>query len=612
MLSATIILHLRNKKNQVMDILEKITELRRIMDRENIAAYIISGTDPHNSEYLPAPWQQRKWISGFTGSFGTVVITTKDAGLWTDTRYFIQAERELAGSGINLHKLRIPGAIDYPQWLLETLEPDAKVGIDGFCMSVSDVRHLKNILSPKNITLQESIDLLGEIWLDRPAFPMDKLIRLDVKYTGETAMSKINGVREYIARNQGDSMLFSALDEIAWLYNIRCNDIAFNPVAIAYAVVVKEKAHLFIKLDKVTYELEQQLNKDGILLHDYHHLFLFLDEQHKETTFLVDTNTCNYAAYNRLAVKFKVREQESPIPLMKSVKNKTELEGFRLACRKDGIALTKFFFWLENTLKERNVLELDAAEQLARLRAQDTEYVSDSFECISAYGPNAALPHYSATPEQQSELHPHGLYLVDSGAQYMHGTTDITRTIPLGELTHLEKEDYTLVLKGMIALSMLLFPKGSKGCNIDIVARLPLYMNLRNFGHGTGHGVGYFLNVHEGPQAIRPDLKNQEILPGMVTSNEPGLYREGFHGIRHENLIVCQPKTINEFGEFYQFETITLCYFDTSALLVELLTKEEMDWLNAYHERIYQEVSPYLREEEKRWLQAKTKRIALT
>ena len=592
-----------------MNIPEKLIELRRIMDRENIAAYIISGTDPHNSEYLSAPWQQRKWISGFTGSYGTVVVTKNEAGLWTDTRYFIQAERELAGSGIKLHKLRIPGAIDYPQWLAEVLESGNKVGIDGFCMSVSDVRNLKNVLGPKNITVQEQIDLLGEMWFDRPALPMEKIIRLKTKYVGESAGERIGKIREFIRDNHGDAMLFSCLDEIAWLYNIRCNDIAYNPVAISYAVVEKDKAHLFIKLDKISQEIARQLATDGIELHDYHHVFLFLDEQKKENVYFVDTNTCNYAVFNYLAKKFEVREIDSPIPLLKAVKNATELEGFRLACRKDGVALSKFYYWLENRLLQQPVTELEAAEQLTRFRSRDKEYVSDSFGCISAYGSNAALPHYSATPEQQSEIHPKGLYLVDSGAQYMHGTTDITRTMPLGELTELEKEDYTLVLKGMIDLSMLYFPKGSKGCNIDIVARLPLYMNLRNFGHGTGHGVGYFLNVHEGPQSIRPDLKNQEILPGMVTSNEPGLYREGLHGIRHENLIVCQPKTVNEFGEFYQFETITLCYFDTSALLIKLLTKEEIDWLNAYNERVYQEVSPYLEEQERAWLRNKTKAI---
>ena len=301
-----------------------------------------------------------------------------------------------------------------------------------------------------------------------------------------------------------------------------------------------------------------------------------------------------------------MKEIVSPIPLLKTVKNETELAGFRLACRKDAVALTKFFYWLENTLATRSVAELEAAAVLQKFRSADSEYVSDSFECISAYGKNAALPHYSATKEHQSEIQAKGLYLVDSGAQYLHGTTDITRTMPVGELTHLEKEDYTLVLKGMINLSRLIFPKGSRGCNIDIVARLPLYMNHRNFGHGTGHGVGYFLNVHEGPQSIRPDLKDQEILPGMVTSNEPGLYREGLHGIRHENLIVCRTDTINEFGEFYKFETITLCYFDTSAILPELLEQDETEWLNLYNERVYRETSPYLSAEEAKWLRDKT------
>ncbi len=589
-----------------MTIAEKIAELRRIMDRENIAAYVISGTDPHNSEYLPAPWQQRKWISGFTGSFGTVVVTREHVGLWTDTRYFIQAEQELSETEIELHKLRIPGAVDYPQWLCEHLQQGENVGIDGFCMSVNDVRALKDTLALKNIAVCEKTDLLGEIWLDRPAFPQGAITVLPDRYAGETVRNKIKKIREFIISNNGNHILFSALDEIAWLYNIRCNDISYNPVAIAYALIDKEKAHLFVKQDKITPETGSRLCADGVEIHDYHHLFLYLDELKSPADFILDTTTCNYAVYHRICQKFKVKEIVSPIPLLKTVKNETELAGFRLACRKDAVALTKFFYWLENTLATRSVAELEAAAVLQKFRSADSEYVSDSFECISAYGKNAALPHYSATKEHQSEIQAKGLYLVDSGAQYLHGTTDITRTMPVGELTHLEKEDYTLVLKGMINLSRLIFPKGSRGCNIDIVARLPLYMNHRNFGHGTGHGVGYFLNVHEGPQSIRPDLKDQEILPGMVTSNEPGLYREGLHGIRHENLIVCRTDTINEFGEFYKFETITLCYFDTSAILPELLEQEETEWLNLYNERVYRETSPYLSAEEAKWLRDKT------
>lgn len=592
-----------------MTIAEKIAKLRNLMEREGIAAYIISGTDPHNSEYLPAPWQQRKWISGFTGSFGTVVVTMNHAGLWTDTRYFIQAEQELTGTEIKLHKLRVPDAVDYPQWLYENLEKGTKVGIDGFCMSVNDVRCLQMTLAPHDITIHEKIDLLGEIWLDRPSLPMGKLQTLAIKYAGETAEYKIKKVRKYLIDNHCNYILFTSLDEIAWLFNIRCDDIAYNPVAISYALIDREKAHLFIKLEKVASETEQQLQENGIELHDYYHLFLYLDELDKENHFLVDTGTCNFAVYNHIASKFKITEITSPVILMKAIKNPTELEGFRRACKKDAIALTKFFYWLEHTLKERTVMELEAARQLEEFRRQDLEYVSDSFDCISAYGKNAALPHYSASEGQQSEILPKGLYLVDSGGQYLHGTTDITRTIPLGELTYLEKEDYTLVLKGMVDLSRLIFPKGSKGCNIDIVARLPLYMNLRNFGHGTGHGVGHFLNVHEGPQSIRPDLKNQEILPGMVTSNEPGLYREGHHGIRHENLIVCRPEAESEFGQFYGFETITLCYFDTSAILPELLNEDEKKWLNDYNQRVYQEVETSLSDAEKEWLTRKITNI---
>lgn len=592
-----------------MDRLEKLTELRRIMDREKLSAYIISGTDPHNSEYLPAPWIQREWFSGFTGSFGTVVVTMDDAGLWTDTRYFIQAEQELAGSGIKLHKLRVPEAVDYPQWLLETLPQDSKVGIDGFCMPVNDVRNLKKVLSAKNISVLEPTDLLGEIWLDRPGLPQGAVTCLRETYAGETVENKLKKVRQFMESKHGNYILLTALDEIAWLYNIRCNDIPYNPVAISYAIVGEEKAYLFIKKNKTSPEIKEILLQQGIEIHDYHHLFLFLDNVTKDAIFLVDPNSCNYAIFNHLEKHCTVTEATSPIPLLKAVKNETELAGFRLACRKDAVALTKFFYWLEQHVAQNTIWELDAAAKLQEFRAQDQDYVSDSFGTISAYGQNAALPHYSATPERQSLLQPKGLYLVDSGAQYLHGTTDITRTMPLGELTEEERVDYTLVLKGMIDLSRLYFPKGSKGCHVDLAARMPLYMHLRNFGHGTGHGIGYFLNVHEGPQSIRPDLNNQELLPGMVTSNEPGLYREGHHGIRHENLIVCQPKEINEFGEFYQFETITLCYFDTKPIVVSLLDKEEIAWLNAYNERVYQETSPFLTDEERIWLREKTNAI---
>jgi Xaa-Pro aminopeptidase len=588
---------------------EKIAELRRIMVREKLAAYVISGTDPHNSEYLPATWQQRKWFSGFTGSYGTVVVTSLHVGLWTDTRYFIQATQELQGTEIVLHKLRIPDTVDYPQWLFEQLQEGDQVGIDAFCMTVGEVRRLQQSLALKGIKVCEKVDLLGEIWLDRPPLPSGKIRTLPAKLAGESIAGKIKRVQDYLISKNGNYILFTALDEIAWLYNIRCDDIPYNPVAIAYAIVGRETSHLFIKTDKLGEMEERQLRDHAIEFHDYHHLLLFLDEIDKPTTFFVDTSTCNFALYSHLHRLFPIVEATSPVLFWKAIKNSTELDGFRLACQKDGVALTKFFYWLEKRVDQQPIRELEVATALTNFRKTNPAYISDSFNYISAYGPNAALPHYATTEHHQAELQPRGFYLIDSGAQYLHGTTDITRTIPLGRLTDMEKEDYTLVLKGMINLSRLIFPKGCKGCNMDIVARLPLYMNRRNYGHGTGHGVGHFLNVHEGPQAIRPDLKEQDIVPGMVTSNEPGIYREDSHGIRHENLIACHLEEINEFGEFYAFETLTLCYIDTSPLLPGLLAREEIEWLNAYHEQVYQSLSPCLTEDEQVWLRHKTQPI---
>lgn len=588
-----------------MTICEKLSALREIMERESLDAYIVSGTDPHNSEYLPAAWQQREWISGFTGSFGTVVVLKDSAGLWTDTRYFIQAEEQLSGSGIELHKLRIPGAVNYPEWLAGHLPAESRVGLDSYCIPVNEMKHLKAKLEEKNIKVIEESDLIGDIWLDRPALPEGKLIQVSSEITGRSAQEKMESIRDLLREKKADYFLLSALDEIAWLYNIRCNDIEYNPVAISYAIVSQEKAYLFIKRSKISPETKTTLEREGIEIHDYHHLSLFLETIKEDARFCLDPDTLNYAVYHRISTSFSVEEITSPVILAKSVKTDKEIEGFRLACLKDGVAMTKFFYWLENNIGN-SITETEASKKLTSFRAQNEGYVSDSFENISAYGKNAALPHYSAIPGQDSLLEPHGLYLVDSGGQYTHGTTDITRTIPLGELTAQEREDYTLVLKGMIALSQSIFPKGTRGCNLDAIARQPLWQNLRNFGHGTGHGIGFFLNVHEGPQSIRQDLNNQPLLPGMVTSDEPGLYREGKHGIRHENIILCKRLAENEFGEWYDFETLTLCYFDTSALSTELMNQNEKTWLNRYHEKVYEKISPFLDEKEKEWLKVKT------
>lgn len=591
-----------------MTISDKLAALREIMERESLDAYIVSGTDPHNSEYLPAAWQQREWISGFTGSYGTVVVLKNDAGLWTDTRYFIQAEKQLKGSGIKLHKLRVPEAVDYPEWLAATLTSENRVGIDSFCTSVCDMKNLTEKLEAKGIKVVERPDLLGDIWMDRPALSEEPIFVVPTEVTGMSSGEKIQMIRRILAEKEADYFVFSALDEIAWLYNIRCHDVDYNPVAISYAIVGQDKAYLFIKRPKVPKAVAEVLHQEGIEIWDYHHLFLFLEEVEKKSRFCVDTNTLNFAVYHKLTSLFSVEEMTSPVILAKSIKTSKEIEGFRLACVKDSIAMTKFFYWLENNIGN-HLTETMVSDRLTAFRAENEGYVSNSFGNISAYGLNAALPHYSAIPGQDSVLEPKGFYLVDSGAQYLHGTTDITRTVALGELTHQEKEDYTIVLKGMIALGCARFPKGTKGCNIDVIARYPMWQTCRNFGHGTGHGIGFFLNVHEGPQSIRQDLKDQPILPGMVTSDEPGIYREGSHGIRHENMILCIPCTSNEFGEWYGFETLTLCYFDTTALLIELLSEEEKNWLNEYHQVVYEKTYPFLTPEEAKWLKEKTKSI---
>jgi Xaa-Pro aminopeptidase len=429
---------------------------------------------------------------------------------------------------------------------------------------------------------------------------------LEISCSGRSVQDKLAFVRQFLVDVQSDYALFSSLDEIAWLFNIRGRDIPYNPLVISYAVVGKESAHLFVKTHKLNRETAEVLQQAGVETVDYHHLFLFLNALQEPAVFSLDPFSLNYAVYNRVASRFSVRENRSPVILEKAVKNPTETAGFRKACLQDGIALTRFFYWLEKTAGERNIRETEAAEQLAGFRSACGDYISDSFPTISAYGKNAALPHYSAIPGKDGVLERKGLYLLDSGGQYLYGTTDVTRTVPLGKLTQEERVDYTLVLKGMIALTNCLFPKGTSGAGFDVVARYALWRNKKNYGHGTGHGIGHFLCVHEGPQEIRQNWKEQPFLPGMVTSNEPAVYLEGQYGIRHENMLLCTDEGSNAFGEWLGFETLTLCYFDTDPLLPELLTEEEKKWLNNYHALVFDRLSPFLTSEESAWLKTKT------
>lgn len=571
---------------------ERVDTLRRIMRIKSWDAVIISGSDPHASEY-PAPrWKQVEWLSGFTGEAGDIVITAEHAGLWTDTRYFIQAVEQLEGSGIVLHKTRVPEQVLIPEWLANEAFPGCGrvcIAVDGLCQSVDAVSSLKEAFGEDNDVRIVSVpDLLENIWEDRPPVPETEIIDLSDEQAGESSDSKIDWLRTFLRKKRCDAMLVTALDEIAWLLNVRASDIEYNPLVISYLIVTQEDVRWFVR-------------------DSYDDIFLALSEI--EGCLFCDPSTLNYHIYS-IIDKSRLVTGTSPVKLRKALKNPVELEKMRAIHIEDGVAMEKFLFWLETSLEEGEmVTEWDASYKLSTLRAAIPGYMGDSFATISAYGPGAALPHYITPDTDAPQILREGLYLCDSGGQFMNGTTDITRTVPMGPCTRLEKEDYTLVLKGHIDLAMAIFPKGTAGCQLDALARNPLWQAKRNFGHGTGHGVGFFLGVHEGPQDIRQNFNSQPILPGMITSDEPGIYREGMHGVRHENLVLCVPGGKNEFGEWLEFETLTLCHFDTSAIIKEMLTDAEIKWLNAYNERVFRTLSPRLPSDIAIWLREKTEAI---
>ena len=591
-------------------IAQRIAALRRIMKREGWDAVVIPGSDPHSSEYLPARWQQRQFMTGFTGSYGVVVITPTHAGLWTDTRYFIQFDKELAGTEYVLHKLRVPDAVSPSQWLCANLPAGGTVAIDGSCMSVAEVEELRAAIRPQGGRIADRPDFIDELWPDRPATPDAPVWVLADQYTGRSAADKLSWLRGEMAARQADAMLISSLDDVAWMLNIRSADIDYTPVAIAYLLVTKAEATLFLSLDKVqTADVQSHLAALNCRVCDYGTVAAAVASLPAGTRLWVDGGTLNYALYGCAIQHLGSGVMSAPLPirLAKALKNDTELTGYRRAYLKDGIVQTKLFKWIEETLAAGTPLnEMDIADKQIALRREQGEYIDESFAPISAWGENAALPHYEPSHEVCSEVHPKGLFLLDSGGHYLHGSTDITRTIPLGPLTDLEREDYTLVLKGMIGLATAVFPRGTRGANIDVLARIPLWKALRNFGHGTGHGIGHVLCVHEGPQDLRQNVYDQAMLPGMVTSDEPGLYREGMHGVRHENVILCRELEKNEFGDWLGFETLTCTYIDPTPVLPELMTDEEKAWLNHYNEYVYIRLLPYLDEDEKRWLRSKT------
>lgn len=572
-------------------------------------AVIVSGTDPHSSEY-PAPrWKQVEWASGFTGEAGDLVVTQDHAGLWTDTRYFIQANQQLAGTGIELHKTRIPGEVLIPEWLAgHFTQKPVRVAFDGLCQSVGAVQELDETLRKAyglgGYELIDRPDMLSNLWTDRPAIPHTPVEWLDEKSVGETRKEKIAWLRGEMQKAGCGSMFLTSLDEIAWLLNVRGKDIDYNPYVISFLLVTPLNVCWFVRNVSEVPTVKDVINADYAVLEDA------LEDRRDECGRLfIDPSTLNYHTY-KLIRKFFAESEivfgASPVVLRKAVKNKKEIEGFRRAFIEDGVAVETFLYWLETSVQGgTHITEWEASQKLTSLRGQIEGYRGNSFENISAYGANAALPHYSTPREGSAIIRPKGLYLVDSGGQYTFGTTDITRTVPMGRCSRQEREDYTLVLKGMIDLTLAVFPEGTAGCQIDALARRPLWVTRRNFGHGTGHGIGFYLGVHEGPQSIRQNFNPQPMLPGMISSNEPGLYREGKHGVRHENVVLCREEGKSEFGTFLSFETLTCCHIDTSIVMKKLLNKSEWDWLKAYNRVVYRILKNRLAPEVARWLKKK-------
>ena len=592
-----------------MEVRERLVALRKLMKEQGIAAVVVPSVDPHGSEYVAEHWQERKWVSGFTGSAGTAVITTDGGCLWTDSRYFLQAAEQLKASGLQLQKDGEIGAPTIAEWLGKTLAKGATVAVNAAMFAVNELNALRHDLQEQGLALDTHHDLIAQVWTDRPALPLDAIYELPLKYAGRLAADKLADVRRAIAAKNIDITLFTALDDVAWLLNMRGNDIAYNPVAIAFVWVDAERAILFINPEKVDTKMRQYLQATGVEVLPYDEVAEHLRAAKAGSRVGLDFGKVNYALYQSVGEKCTIVDFSSPVLGMKCVKNDVELVGFRCAMEKDGVALVRFMMWLEKAVPAGHESELSVIDKLHDFRAEQENFVEESFNTIAGYADHGAIVHYGSTPESNVPLKAENFLLLDSGAQFYDATTDITRTIPLGPTTAKQKRDYTLVMKGHIALAEARFPYGTRGNQIDILARQFLWQNGLSYGHGTGHGVGHFLGDHEGPQSIRTDNNPTRLEPGMVVSDEPGVYIAGEYGIRHENLLAVREVETTEFGRFLGFEILTLCPFDTTALDRTLMTAGEIDWLNRYHKMVYERLSPRLNDTERAWLRDKTKAI---
>lgn len=589
---------------------DRIASLRQAMRRLELDACIVPSSDPHLSEYLPQYWQGRRWLSGFTGSVATLVVTADFAGLWVDSRYWVQAEKQLAGSGIALMKLAVQGSLGHVEWLAANLRARARVGVDGRVLGLSAFRALTQALAPAGVALDIIADPLGEIWHDRPPLPAEPVFEHLPPYATQSRAERLARVRAAMAEHKADVHLLCTLDDIAWVFNLRGSDVEYNPVFLAHALIGQDHATLFVGEGKVSGALRARLAEDGVEVAPYEQAAEALGSIETDQTLLIDPARVTCGVFHLMDPAVARVEAINPSTFFKSRKSDAELAHVREAMAHDGAALCEFFAWFEAAMAAGEaVTELDVDTHLTAARARRPNYVSLSFSTIAAFNANGAMPHYRALPESHAVIEGDGLLLIDSGGQYLGGTTDITRVVPVGTPSADQKVDYTLVLKGMIALSRAAFPRGTLGPMLDAIARAPIWAGGAEYGHGTGHGVGYFLNVHEGPQVIAyraMPLPHTAMEPGMITSNEPGIYRPGRWGVRIENLTACRPWLSGELGEFLCFETLTLCPIDTRCIDRDLMRSDEIDWLDDYHATVRQRLLPLVSGAARDWLIART------
>lgn len=594
-----------------MKVKERIESLRKLMEERGITAYIIPTYDAHQSEYIADHYKSRVWISGFTGSAGTVVITKDEAILWADGRYWIQAENQISGSGIELYKMGANGVPTYAEYLKNKLKNEDIIGFDGKVFPQSDLKKLKSILGDKEVKFIEDYDLVDQIWTDRPKVPNAKTFPLDVKYAGKSPEEKLEEVREKMKEKDVEYFLLASLDDIAWLYNIRGNDIESNPVVISYALISMDKAHLFVNREKIDDQVSNHLKENKIEIDDYNNVIEYIKNMKEDSKVFLDPSKINRWLYKGIPESCKVVEGTNITTSLKAIKNDTEIDKQKKAYIKDGVALVKFFHWIDKNVGNMEITEVSASEKLEDFRREQEGFIEASFETIAAYKENAAMMHYSAEEGVSNyELKEEGMFLVDSGGQYMEGTTDITRTLVLGDISEEEKKDFTLTLKSHINLISARFLYGATGSNLDALCRYPMWQEGLDYKCGTGHGIGYLLNVHEGPQSLSLSTNNVVLEKGMILTIEPGVYKSGKHGIRTENVTVVNDDIETEYGgKFMKFDLLSYVPIDLEGVDVDMLTDGERNWLNNYHDEVYNKLSPYLKDEEKEWLQSETREI---